>query len=98
MVTFKIDGKTVQAEPETTVLEACVAQGIRIPTLCNLKDVNNIGACRMCLVEEVKTGKLQASCVLPVSQGFKSLYGACVWLHCLLLWGTVSQEGNQKDR
>lgn len=71
MVTFKIDGKTVQAEPETTVLEACVAQGIRIPTLCNLKDVNNIGACRMCLVEEVKTGKLQASCVLPVSEGLE---------------------------
>lgn len=69
MVTFKIDGKTVQAEPETTVLEACIAQGIRIPTLCNLKDINNIGACRMCLVEDVKTGKLQASCVLPVSEG-----------------------------
>ena len=71
MVTFKIDGKTVQAEPATTVLEACIAQGIRIPTLCNLKDINNIGACRMCLVEEVKTGKLQASCVLPVSEGLE---------------------------
>ncbi|HWQ58529.1 MAG TPA: NADH-dependent [FeFe] hydrogenase, group A6 [Clostridia bacterium] len=71
MVTLKIDGKTVQAEPNTTVLEACIAQGIRIPTLCNLKDINNIGACRMCLVEEVKTGKLQASCVLPVSEGLE---------------------------
>ncbi|OQA73862.1 MAG: NADP-reducing hydrogenase subunit HndC [Firmicutes bacterium ADurb.Bin248] len=69
MVTLKIDGRTVQAEPNTTVLEACIAQGIRIPTLCNLKDINNIGACRMCLVEEVKTGKLQASCVFPVSEG-----------------------------
>lgn len=69
MVTLKIDGRTVQAEPNTTVLEVCMAQGIRIPTLCNLKDINNIGACRMCLVEDAKTGKLQASCVLPVSEG-----------------------------
>ena len=71
MVTFKIDGKTVQAQPDTTVLEACLAQGIKIPTLCNLKDINNIGACRMCLVEDAKSGKLQASCVLPVSEGLE---------------------------
>lgn len=71
MVTLKIDGKTVQAEPNATVLEACMAQGIKIPTLCNLKDINNIGACRMCLVEDAKTGKLQASCVLPVSEGLE---------------------------
>ena len=71
MVTLKIDGRTVQAEPNSTVLEACMAQGIKIPTLCNLKDINNIGACRMCLVEDAKTGKLQASCVLPVSEGLE---------------------------
>ena len=71
MVTLKIDGSTVQAEPNATVLEACMAQGIKIPTLCNLKDINNIGACRMCLVEDAKTGKLQASCVLPVSEGLE---------------------------
>ncbi len=71
MVTLKIDGRTVQAEPNSTVLEACLAQGIKIPTLCNLKDINNIGACRMCLVEDAKTGKLQASCVLPVSEGLE---------------------------
>lgn len=71
MVTLKIDGRTVQAETNATVLEACMAQGIKIPTLCNLKDINNIGACRMCLVEDAKTGKLQASCVLPVSEGLE---------------------------
>ena len=71
MVTLKIDGRTVQAEPNATVLEACMAQGIKIPTLCNLKDINTIGACRMCLVEDAKTGKLQASCVLPVSEGLE---------------------------
>ncbi len=73
MVTFKIDGRTVQAEEGTTVLEAALAEGIRIPTLCNLKDVNNIGACRMCLVEDAKNGRLQASCVLPVAEGMEVL-------------------------
>ena len=73
MVTFKIDGRTVQAEEGTTVLEAALAEGIRIPTLCNLKDINNIGACRMCLVEDAKNGRLQASCVLPVAEGMRSL-------------------------
>ena len=71
MVTLKIDGRTVQAEDGMTVLEACLQEGIRIPTLCNLRDINNIGACRMCLVEDAKSGKLQASCVLPVSEGLE---------------------------
>lgn len=71
MVTLKIDGRTVRAEAGMTVLEASLKEGIKIPTLCNLKDINNIGACRMCLVEDAKSGKLQASCVLPVSEGLE---------------------------
>lgn len=71
MVTLKIDGRAVQAEASMTVLEACLQEGVKIPTLCNLKDINNIGACRMCLVEDAKSGKLQASCVLPVSEGLE---------------------------
>ncbi len=73
MVTFKIDGRTVTAEENTTVLEAALKEGIKIPTLCNLKDINNIGACRMCLVEDGRSHKLQASCVLPVSEGMEIL-------------------------
>ncbi len=46
MVTFKIDGRTVQAEPNTTVLEACMAEGIKIPTLCNLKERKAAGELR----------------------------------------------------
>lgn len=69
MVTLTIDGKLVQTQENMTVLEAALNAGVKIPTLCNLKDINNIGACRMCLVEDVKSGKLQASCVLPVSEG-----------------------------
>ncbi|MDO4568011.1 MAG: NADH-dependent [FeFe] hydrogenase, group A6 [Clostridia bacterium] len=73
MITLKIDGKPVQAQENMTVLEACLQNGIKIPTLCNLKDINNIGACRMCLVEDARSGKLQASCVLPVSEGLEVL-------------------------
>ena len=69
MVTLKIDGREIQVQDNSTVLEAALAAGVKIPTLCNLKDINQIGACRMCLVEDAKSGKLQASCALPVSEG-----------------------------
>lgn len=71
MINLKIDGRDIQAAENATVLEAALSAGIKIPTLCNLKDINNIGACRMCLVEDAKSGKLQASCVLPVSEGLE---------------------------
>ncbi len=71
MVTLKIDGRTVQANENATVLEAALQEGIKIPTLCNLKDINNIGACRMCLVEDGKNHRLYASCVMPVSEGME---------------------------
>ena len=51
MVNITIDGKPVQVPAGTTVLEAAKQAGIDIPTLCYLKDINEIGACRMCLVE-----------------------------------------------
>ncbi|MBR5228586.1 MAG: [Firmicutes bacterium] len=53
----------------TTVLEAAKQVGIDIPTLCYLKDVNSIGACRMCLVEIKGAKALQAACVYPVAEG-----------------------------
>jgi NADP-reducing hydrogenase subunit HndD len=68
MVNLKIDGVSVSAEEGTTILEAARANGIRIPTLCWLKDLNEIGACRMCVVE-IKGGRsLFASCVYPISK------------------------------
>ncbi len=71
MINMIIDGRPIQAKDGASVLEAAYDAGIRIPTLCNLKDINNIGACRMCLVEEAKSGKLQASCVFPASEGLE---------------------------
>ena len=67
-VNLTIDGVKVQVPAGTTVLEAARSANIQIPTLCYLKDVNQIGACRMCLVD---TGAraLAAACVMPVSDG-----------------------------
>ncbi len=69
MVNITIDGKAVQVPAGTTVLEAAKSAGIDIPTLCFLKDVNEIGACRMCLVEIKGARALQAACVYPVAEG-----------------------------
>ncbi len=70
MVSLTIDGIKVEVPDNTTVLEAARKANINIPTLCYLKGVNAIGACRMCLVEMIEGGRgLQAACVLPVSNG-----------------------------
>ncbi len=69
MVNITIDGRAVQVPAGTTVLEAAKQVGIDIPTLCYLKDVNSIGACRMCLVEIKGAKALQAACVYPVAEG-----------------------------
>jgi NADH dehydrogenase/NADH:ubiquinone oxidoreductase subunit G len=66
MVTLTIDGKQVQAEPGTTILDAAKLVNIKIPTLCYLKDINAIGACRICVVEVQGARTLQASCVASV--------------------------------
>ncbi|MFZ5642823.1 MAG: NADH-dependent [FeFe] hydrogenase, group A6 [Bacillota bacterium] len=64
-----IDGLQIEVEPGTTVLEAAKKAGIKIPTLCYLKEINEIGACRVCLVEVKGARTLQASCVTPAADG-----------------------------
>ncbi len=66
-----IDGREVNAPEGTSILEAARSVGIEIPSLCYLKGINEIGSCRVCLVEvEIKGARtLQASCVYPVSEG-----------------------------
>lgn len=51
MVNLTIDGKKVEVPEGTTILQAAAKLGIDIPTLCYLKEINEIGDCRMCLVE-----------------------------------------------
>ena len=57
-----IDGKKVSAAPGATILEAARAEGIYIPTLCYLKEVNEIGSCRLCMVEIEGSDHLFAAC------------------------------------
>ncbi len=68
-VTLTIDGIKVEVPSEYTVLEAARHAGVSIPTLCYLKGINEVGACRVCLVEVEGARGLVASCVQPVSEG-----------------------------
>ncbi len=68
MVNIKINGIEYSVEEGTTILEACRQNGIRIPTLCWLKDINAIGACRICVVEMSGARSLTAACVYPLSK------------------------------
>ena len=70
-VNLKINGLNVTAPAGSTILEAAQAAGIKIPTLCYLKEINEIGACRMCVVEVKGARNLVASCVHPVQKGWK---------------------------
>ena len=68
MVNIKINGVETAVEEGTTILEACRNNGVRIPTLCWLKGINEIGACRICVVEMTGARSLVASCVYPISK------------------------------
>ncbi|MDD4189456.1 MAG: NADH-dependent [FeFe] hydrogenase, group A6 [Eubacteriales bacterium] len=69
MVNIVMDDRKLRVPANYTVLEAARDANIDIPTLCYLKDINEIGACRMCVVEIKGSRSLQASCVYPVSEG-----------------------------
>ncbi|MEL7566371.1 MAG: NADH-dependent [FeFe] hydrogenase, group A6 [Dehalobacterium sp.] len=69
LVTLRIDNQEVQIEKGKTILDAAKKAGIKIPTLCHLKGINEIGACRVCLVEVEGARTLNASCVTPATQG-----------------------------
>jgi len=66
-IALVIDGKKIICPAETSILEAAEQNGIKIPKLCYHPDLKPFGACRMCLVEDEKTGRLMASCVTPVA-------------------------------
>ncbi len=68
MINLTIDGVKVSVPAGTTVLEAARQANIHIPTLCFLKDINEIGACRMCVVD-CGGRSLAAACVMPASEG-----------------------------
>ncbi len=71
MVNIKINNLPIQVEEGTTILDAAKKAGIKIPTLCYLRDINAIGACRVCVVEVKGARSLVASCVYPVFEGME---------------------------
>ncbi len=71
MVTLTINGKSISVPQDYTILQAARQAGIDIPTLCYLKDINEIGACRMCLVEVKGARALVTACVYPVNEGME---------------------------
>lgn len=68
-INITIDGIQLYVPENYTILEAAKEAGIGIPTLCFLKDVNEVGCCRMCIVEVEGAKAMQAACVHPVSEG-----------------------------
>lgn len=71
MVNIKINGVACSVPEGSTILEASRIAGIKIPTLCYLKDINAIGACRICVVEVKGARSLVAACVYPVNEGME---------------------------
>lgn len=69
--TLTIDGQQVSASEDQTVLQAASDAGIRIPTLCHLDGLSDIGACRLCLVEVGGLNRLLPACVLKVAEGME---------------------------
>ena len=69
MVTLTIDGETIKAKKGTTILQAAKQAGIDIPTLCFLKDINEVGDCRMCIVEVEGRRGFATSCIQTVQEG-----------------------------
>ena len=68
MLNIKINGMNLSVPYGTTILEAARMAGIEIPTLCFLKDINEIGACRICMVEVKGARSLVAACVYPIER------------------------------
>ncbi|MBP5385164.1 MAG: iron hydrogenase small subunit [Lachnospiraceae bacterium] len=70
-ITLKINNVEVSAPEGSTILEAARLAQIEIPTLCFLKDINEIGACRMCVVEVKGARSLVTACVYPITEGME---------------------------
>lgn len=70
---IEINNKQVEARKGETILDVLKRNGIKVPTLCHIKDMFPTGSCRMCVVENLKTNKLVTSCSTPVEEGMKIL-------------------------
>ncbi len=73
MIHITIDGKPIEVAENTTIMEAAEQNGMKIPKLCYLKDINEIAACRVCVVELVGQEELITSCNNCVVEGMQIL-------------------------
>lgn len=71
MVTLTINGQKISVPEKTSIMEAAAEVGINIPHLCFLKDINEIGACRVCLVEVAGMDKLVTACNTECREGME---------------------------
>jgi bidirectional [NiFe] hydrogenase diaphorase subunit len=71
--TLTLDGKPVSAREDETILDLCRENGVKLPTLCHLDGLGDVGACRLCLVEVKGSPKLQAACVTRAEEGMEIL-------------------------
>jgi bidirectional [NiFe] hydrogenase diaphorase subunit len=69
--TLTINGNQISAAEDSTILQAAEEAGVKIPTLCHLGGVYDVGACRLCLVEITGMPKLLPACVTKVSEGME---------------------------
>ncbi|MDX2034686.1 MAG: bidirectional hydrogenase complex protein HoxU [Blastocatellia bacterium] len=74
--TLRIDGRDFSARADETVLDVARQNGIRIPTLCHVEGLTEIGACRMCLVEVAGVNRLLPACVTHVWEGMEVTTGS----------------------
>ena len=75
MLEIEIDGKQVQVDDGSTVMDAAAAAGAYIPHFCYHKKLSIAANCRMCLVQVEKAPKPLPACAMPVTNGMK------VWTH-----------------
>ncbi len=71
MINCKVNGIAVSVPKGSTILEAARVAGVEIPTLCYMKKINEIGACRICVVEATGARGLVTACVYPVAEGME---------------------------
>ena len=72
-VTLSVDGKEVTVPTGTSILDACAKAGSPVPTLCYLRDLNEIGSCRVCVVELEGVDRLVAACNNEAREGMRVL-------------------------
>lgn len=68
-ITITLNGREISGQPGMTILDLAQEAGVQIPTLCHDPHLDPVGACRICIVEDERSGVLMASCVTPIAPG-----------------------------